>query len=139
MYAWDDLNASSTASVKNLLAGCYSVIVMDSQLCTTADSVYVQAGLEMCPVEDSLNIPTSFTPNGDLTNDTWILRGIDKFPGTAVEIYSRWGSLLYNSNGYAEPWDGTYNGVEVASATYYYIIVLGGDEDPVTGSVTIVR
>jgi len=81
----------------NLLAGGYGVIVMDSQLCTTADSVYVEAGLEMCPVEDSLNIPSSFTPNGDLTNDTWILRGIDKFPGMAVDIYSRWGSLLYNS------------------------------------------
>jgi gliding motility-associated-like protein len=138
-YTWDDPNALSTDSLQNLLAGAYSVVVMDAQLCTATDSVYVEAGLEMCPVEDSLNIPSSFTPNGDLTNDTWILRGIDKFPGTAVEIYSRWGSLLYNSNGYAEPWDGTYNGVEVASATYYYIIVLGGDEDPVTGSVTIVR
>jgi gliding motility-associated-like protein len=139
-YTWDDINASSTDSVvQNLLAGAYSVIVMDSQLCATTDSVFVEAGLEMCPVEDSLNIPSSFTPNGDLTNDTWILRGIDKFPGMAVEIYSRWGSLLYNSTGYAEPWDGTYNGVEVASATYYYIILLNGDEDPVTGSVTIVR
>ena len=138
-YVWDDLTSSTDSAVSNLLTGAYSVVVMDAQLCTTSDSIFVESGLEMCPVEDSLNIPSAFTPNGDMTNDTWILRGIDKFPDLAVEIYSRWGSLLYNSNGYAEPWDGTYNGVEVASATYYYIIVLGGDEDPVTGSVTIVR
>jgi len=138
-YAWDDPSLSTTVTSQNVAAGVYYLIVLDAQFCGTADSVFVSAGTVACDVPDSLNIPSSFTPNADLINDTWIIRGISNFPDNSVEIYNRWGALLYSSDGYAEPWDGTYEGSDVASATYYYIIILDDNQDPFTGSVTIVR
>jgi gliding motility-associated-like protein len=138
-YTWDDPSLGTTSTSQNVASGVYYLIVTDAQFCGTADTITVSPGLTDCEVEESLNIPSSFTPNFDLTNDTWILRGISKYPNVTVEIYNRWGSLLYSSGGYAEPWDGTYQGKEVASATYYYIIILSENDEPITGSVTVVR
>jgi gliding motility-associated-like protein len=38
-----------------------------------------------------------------------------------IEIYDRWGVLVYNSHDYKEGWDGRYNGQFVAEGTYYWI------------------
>jgi len=138
-YTWDDPSLGTASTSQNVTSGVYYLIVTDAQFCGTADTVTVGPGLTDCEVEDSLNIPSSFTPNFDLTNDTWILRGVSNYPDVKVEIYNRWGSLLFSSAGYAEPWDGTYQGKEVASATYYYIIILSENDEPITGSVTVVR
>jgi gliding motility-associated-like protein len=134
-YNWDDPSLGTASTSQNVAPGVYYLIVTDTQFCGIADTVTVGPGLTDC----TLNIPSSFTPNFDLTNDTWILRGISKYPDVTVEIYNRWGSLLYSSAGYAEPWDGTYKGKDVASATYYYIILLSENDEPITGSVTVVR
>ncbi|MBL4658135.1 MAG: gliding motility-associated C-terminal domain-containing protein, partial [Flavobacteriales bacterium] len=139
---WTDsaLNIVSTgvlifpfATISDVSAGTYYLLVTDAQLCIALDSVVVNLD------PSCLNIPTSFTPNGDETNDTWIIQGIQNYPSSTVEVYNRWGSLLYSSSSDADAWDGTYEGADVASATYYFIIVLDETEDPITGSVTVVR
>ena len=135
-FLWTDENfafLSIAPSVANLSAGTYYVGMLDAQNCPAVDSTIVQTD------PDCFSIPSSFTPNGDIINDTWIIKGIQKYPDNTVEIYNRWGSLLYSSDGYAEPWDGTYEGSDVAAATYYYIIVLDDNQDPFTGSITVVR
>jgi gliding motility-associated-like protein len=130
---WSDPNSTTSASLENLPPGTYFLVFWDAQGCFSSDSIVIGTGTTC------FNIPSSFTPNADLTNDTWVIKGINNFPNNTVEIYSRWGSLLFSSAGYAEPWDGTYQGQEVASATYYYIIVLSENDEPITGSVTVVR
>ena len=85
--------------------------------------------------ENCLNIPTGFTPNGDGKNDLWKIRGIEDFPDIQVEIYNRWGTRVFGpSKGYREPWDGG----GLPAAAYYYVIVLGNGETR-TGTITIVR
>lgn len=89
-------------------------------------------------------IPNAFSPNGDGLNDTWVIQGISKYPQSKVSIFNRWGNKVYtNDEGYKAPWDGNYNGLEVATATYYYVIDLKGSLDQtdrsVQGSVTIVK
>jgi len=135
-FLWNDANATTTEDLSSVGQGTYIVLVTDSSGCTASDTAAVSQGSTGC---DSLNIPSSFSPNGDGTNDKWAIRNVTAYPDIVVEIFNRWGSLLFSSTGYSEEWDGTFNGKDVALATYYYIIILNGNTEPITGSVTIVR
>ncbi|MDF1673642.1 MAG: HYR domain-containing protein [Vicingaceae bacterium] len=89
---------------------------------------------------DELEIPNVFTPNGDGTNDVWNLNGIDEYPDAIVQVFNRWGDVVFESSvGYTDPWDGTYNGTDVPVATYYYIIKLSSSEEGISGTINIVR
>ena len=87
----------------------------------------------------SIIIPNVFSPNGDNINDTWVIRGLVEYESCRVEIYNRYGQLLFQSFGYKQPWDGTYKGQAMPVATYYYIINLKPGEAPLSGSVTLLR
>ena len=87
-----------------------------------------------------LRIPTAFTPEGDGFNDVWEIELIELYPEAIIEIYNRWGTLLYVSDkGYTNPWDGTYKGREMPIDSYHYVIIPGKGREPVTGNVTIIR
>lgn len=86
-----------------------------------------------------IDIVNVFSPNGDRINDKWIITGIRDYKNCVVEIFNRYGQLLFRSIGYGQPWDGTFKGVPLPVATYYYVIDLKNGEKPVGGSVTILR
>ena len=84
------------------------------------------------------------TPNGDGKNDNWQIDGLEKYPNSKVKVFNRWGSSIYSdNNGYQVPWDGTHQGAQLASGTYYYVIELKGSPDntdgELSGSLTIVK
>jgi gliding motility-associated-like protein len=87
----------------------------------------------------SFFIPNVFSPNGDNINDVWNIKALQDYSNCIVEIYNRWGQLLFRSYGYQKPWDGTYNGQVLPVATYYYLIDLRNGEKPIAGSVTLLR
>ena len=85
-------------------------------------------------------IPNAFTPNGDGINDLWNIKSIEAYPKCIVSVYSRYGTLVYQSKGYPRSWDGTSNGSPVPTGTYYYIINLNADNSkPLTGYVAVIR
>jgi gliding motility-associated-like protein len=77
------------------------------------------------------------TPNGDGFNDDWVIGGLEFFPTALVQVYNRWGQLLFESRGYNQRWDGTWNGRLVSVADYYYVITYDVNRDPLTGTVTV--
>jgi gliding motility-associated-like protein len=78
----------------------------------------------------------TFTPNADGVNDTWIIEGLDN--SATVKVYNRLGSLILNSRGYTEPWDGTYKGSKLPAGTYYYIINAKAGTQVLSGWVYII-
>lgn len=89
---------------------------------------------------DCLEISSAFIPNGDGYNDFWRIRNIEYYPNASVEIYLRWGELVfYTKDGYDAPWDGTFKGKELPMDSYFYIIDLKNGKDPINGHVTIIR
>lgn len=84
-------------------------------------------------------IPNIFTPNDDGYNQRFEIKGID-FCGTFhIQIYNRWGELMYESDDITDGWDG-YNhtsGGKVPDGVYFYIIT--GKSVHRTGTVTVKR
>jgi len=134
-FLWS--NNATTQNIKDIAKGNYTLVVTDAIGCSAYQSFIV--GVKGACTD--INIPNSFTPNGDGVNDKWIIRNLDKFPQNTVEIYNRWGQLIFSTSGYndSNAWDGTYNGEPVSSAVYYYFINLGNGTEILKGTVTVVR
>lgn len=110
----------------------YTLTVTSDKGCTTSDKVFVE--LLRAPV-----IPNIFSPNGDGIHDRWEIDHLDSYPGCVVEIYNRYGQLVYRIVNYTTPWDGRINGKDAPIGTYYYIINPRNGRKPITGYVDIIR
>jgi gliding motility-associated-like protein len=120
-----DISGTTTYYLTESLLGCN----------TNPDTINVT--IEMC---DSLYIPTGFTPDGDGANDEWVIPGLNVlYPNNTVQVYGRWGGLLFESQGYATPWDGTNNGKKMPLGSYYFVIDLGDESEAIKGTVTIIE
>ena len=66
-----------------------------------------------------LYAPNTFTPDADEHNQTWefYLSGVDPYD-FKVQIFNRWGELIWESRDLSASWDGTYNGKIVATGMY---------------------
>jgi gliding motility-associated-like protein len=83
------------------------------------DGTYDFLDIDLCgPV-----IPEAFTPNGNGFNDNFVIPGIEGYKTRSVSIYSRYGTLVYESNTYNNDWNGTLlnSSTQVPDGTYYYI------------------
>jgi gliding motility-associated-like protein len=130
-----DSTTSNPSVVKPNEDTYYYVTVTDTLGCQNIDSIYVE-------VIPSLIVPDGISPNGDGKNETWQLVFKEDFPDMEVSVYNRWGELLfYDNNGYANEWDGKFNGEELPVGTYYYVIDVHHPlyPDPFTGPITVMR
>ena len=71
-------------------------------------------------------VPEAFTPNGNNYNDLFVVPGIEAYETRQLFVYSRYGTLVYESNLYNNDWDGTLlnSGSPVPDGTYYYVFKL---------------
>ena len=83
-------------------------------------------------------IPGGISPNGDGINDTWDIQGLEDYPGTSISVFDRWGKKLFFSTDGSATWDGTFDGKDLPTADYYYIIELDNGEK-YHGVVTLKR
>jgi gliding motility-associated-like protein len=81
-------------------------------------------------------IPNGISPNGDGINDYWQLNGVEQYPECSVTVVNRWGQVVFESLGYAEPWRGYYQGELLPIGDYYYSIQLDA-ESVFTGFISI--
>jgi gliding motility-associated-like protein len=109
-------------------------VVVTAGGCSATDSVLVTIQPQFVP-------PGGITPNGDGVNDTWVIDFLDFYPSNTVEIYNRWGELVFQATKYDQKWDGMLKGKQLPVGTYYYIINLNDPTfpDAYTGPVTIMR
>lgn len=88
-------------------------------------------------------IPDVFTPNNDGINDKLVITCLENFPENTLTIYSRWGEIIYQAEGYSNNWDGKAekNKSDVPDGVYVFIfkVTMGGEEKSLTGSITITR
>jgi gliding motility-associated-like protein len=94
-------------------------------------------------VEIKIEASQIFSPDGNNINDDFYIQNIEEYPENTVQIYDRWGGLIFEANGYDNQsvvWDGTgNNGRIVPNGTYYFLINPGDGVDKLTGAVEVVK
>lgn len=123
------------------LPGLKFVAIMAHDGTATGDPVDRVVSLEHTFVE--LEIPSGFTPNGDQTNDTWVISrpgGLDQLEHAVIRVVNVQGVEVYRAVGFDSPWDGRYNGELLPAGPYFFTIDLRlRNRKRYNGVVTILR
>jgi len=133
------LNGEETDSLHftNLEAGSYDFSVSTDDGCLFDTTITLINLGENC----GLTFYNAISPNGNGQNDTWVINLIEANPDNSVQIFNRWGSLVWNANGYDNTnivWAGNSNaGNPLPDGTYYYVVT--ASEENHTGFVEITR
>ncbi len=70
-------------------------------------------------------IYTAVSPNGDGSNDTFFIAGIEFYPDSRLIVFNRWGNEVLNRIGYENDWNGTWDNNKVLpDGTYFYLLQL---------------
>lgn len=128
-YCWitecEDISEFSyDVTVGSFSVGCFG----DTTFIWADATIYVEP-----PVGVQTVVPNVFTPNGDGYNDRFYIGGQSNYcyDSLTVQIFDRWGRLVYESDDPEFWWDGNTRAGQEASEGTYYVILNGifGDAD----------
>jgi gliding motility-associated-like protein len=138
-YLWAHSNAT-TPTLSALSAGSYTLTLSDANGCTL---------LLTTTIIDSactgIVINTGISPNGDGINDTWIIEGLFPYADNTVQIFDKWGDMVFERTNYQNDWSGTgKNGTLLPDGSYFYLLKLNtqnktGGDDIFKGTLMIKR
>jgi gliding motility-associated-like protein len=115
----------------------FYVNVTGSNGCSWLDSLFIN----VLPVCDGFTFPNAFTPNQDGLNDVFRAKrtGDDRFQ--SLEIYNRWGNLIFRSSDEFDGWDGTWKGKKQEIGTYVYTLrsICEGNPTMHSGTLNLLR
>jgi gliding motility-associated-like protein len=109
--------------VNNLEHGEYSVRIyvrhLDSTFHIRDTTLWFTIDTVKCPV----GVPRHFSPNSDGYSDALNLTRVELYPNFEFHVYNRWGQRVHFQKNEYRPWDGTWLGMPLPDATYYYIFI----------------
>jgi gliding motility-associated-like protein len=141
-YEWSTgaITSSIVASASEAHADTITVTVTDENGCEGSDTIVIL----QCSIDVFFgDIPNTITPNNDGDNDVWVIEHLELFPGATVEIFDRWGRLIYRKVN-PDPenvWDGkSQDGKEMPMDSYYFVIDFKYyDAKPLVGNINIIK
>jgi gliding motility-associated-like protein len=141
-YEWSTgaITSSIVASASEAHADTITVTVTDENGCKGSDTIVIL----QCSIDVFFSdIPNTITPNNDGDNDVWVIEHLDLFPGAVIEIFDRWGRLIYRQVN-PDPenvWDGkSQDGKEMPMDSYYFVIDFKYfDAKPLVGNINIIK
>ncbi len=131
---WNDGTTAFQLLAKNI--GEFSVEVTDTLGCKNKTEIKV---ISSCPA--SIYIPNVFSPNNDGSNDVFraYVTDVNKYN---LKIYSRWGTLVFETTDFNKSWDGTFESTQAPNDAYIYLITYTGEDGisgTINGNVTLIR
>ncbi len=96
----------------------------------SSGQVWSHSNISCAPVVSRIFVPNAFTPNHDLLNDRFEVKGM-YIREYRIRIYNRWGQLLFESQRFRNDWDGTYKEVPSQEDVYMYMIDAVGTDGKV--------
>ncbi|HTA61522.1 MAG TPA: gliding motility-associated C-terminal domain-containing protein, partial [Bacteroidia bacterium] len=86
-----------------------------------------------------LIIPNGFSPNGDGTNDAFEINGLEEYTNVKINVFNRWGNLVYDSGDYKNNWNGkNMSGEDLSDDTYFFTLQIP-NKNTVKGYVVLKR
>jgi len=121
-------------------AGMYEVTLIVENNYTCTDTVTEQVIIEQ---DFTLYVPNAFTPNGDGSNDYFLIQGIG-INDVQIFVFDRWGNRVFYTSDISEGWNGRINnsGKECQQDAYVYLVKVAafdGGKKEFTGRVTLLR
>lgn len=123
-YRWTPAYGLSNNSVADPFARpdtttLYRVTAYDNLGCSITDSIL----LEVSRVEPQPVFANVFTPDGDGINDCFILSDSLRFGRYELQIFNRWGALVFISQRPSGCWNGNdAAGNPLPAGVYYYVL-----------------
>ncbi len=139
-WDFDDPN-SGLSNWSNLFSVSHSFSAEDVYqvmlVATTNHGCVDTAWKSITIIDDILEFPNVFTPNGDGVNDLFIVKNIEKYPDSELKLFNRWGEEVYTYVGYRNDWDGR----DLSDGTYFYLLTyqFKGEQKVYKGSLSIIR
>ena len=87
---------------------------------------------------DEIVVYSGFSPNDDGKNDVFKVVGIEKYAGSKLLIFNRWGNQVFEAVDYQNDWKGTFSDKPLPDGTYFWILDLGNGKT-MSGYVQILR
>lgn len=105
--------------ITGLTEGSYTITINDKDGCVV-DSITEQLTIKLEPRCLTVYVPSAFTPNGDGRND--VFRPANAFftQNMRLQVFNRYGQMIYNGTGPNAKWDGTYKGANQTAGAYVY-------------------
>ena len=132
-YKWQDGSNFPSFSVRD--TGYFSVTVQN--ICGTAsNSIIIRKGI--C----NLYIPNSFSPNGDNINDKFKINYPAAVKQFKMDIYNRYGQVVFNSTKNDVGWDGRFQSLAQPAGAYAWVISfidVDGKNKVLKGTVLLLR
>ena len=130
-YSFNGNNTGSTNTYVYDESANYTVTVTDNSGCSRT----VTQPFVFIPIK----IPNVFTPNGNGINDGWGPTNTSNYPNLVTRIYDRYGRKIYEMPE-GKFWDGKYEGQELPSGDYWYVIRIDDkNDDEYVGHFTLYR
>ena len=86
-----------------------------------------------------IKVMGALSPNDDGLNDTWLIENILQYPDNEIQVFNRWGTLVYRMSNYENQWAGTFqDGKPLPDGTYFYHVVIEGGS-PITNYLQLRR
>ncbi|WP_425638155.1 MBG domain-containing protein [Algoriphagus yeomjeoni] len=88
---------------------------------------------------DQLDVPNTFTPNGDGSNDTWGVLALRYYTDIRITILNVGGEVVFYTENPDVQWDGVFNGKEMPVGAYLYVIEVGETDEIRRGMLNLLR
>lgn len=127
-YSWSPSSGLNTTSGNAVIASpssttTYCVIITDNNGCTSSTCITIVVEEDPCLTIGTLAVPNAFSPNNDGVNDEFCLQGWKPCNELfSIEIYNRWGNLVFKSTDPDFCWEGKQNGQLAEAAVFTYVI-----------------
>ena len=112
-YLWS--TGEITPSIQVNQIGMYHITVSKNS-CEAVDTIQVLPG------DCDVYIPSAFTPNNDNLNETFGVIDNTTLQYFSLQIYSKWGQLIFSSNDVTKKWDGTFKGKKMPNGSYVWLL-----------------
>lgn len=136
-YLWNDL---SKDSIKNIVQSGFYNVRIDNPPCP---SVYDSISITIIDCTTcTINFPNAFTPNDDGTNDYFSILTNCPIKRSSIQIFNRWGQIVFESSQNEFKWDGKYLDINQPMDVYAFkasIEKLNGEIKIINGNITLIR
>jgi len=120
----------------------YFATLTDATLgCESSERLAIRVEVAFC------GIPEGFSPNGDDKNESFVIPDIAiDFPNYNIEIFNRWGNMVFKGNASTDDWNGISNqsgtlgdGVMPVGVYFYILNYNDGATTPIQGKLYLSR